>query len=227
MRVPTVKIVILLLLSSPAQPQPQTVHCEGSDASVIAAKTADARLTCDAVARATTLFQSCNIPAIARPLKIEVIDQINDGCFGQYHCGADWIELLAPSAMAAKRQPNGIYTDLPIDRFFQSIAVHELTHAAMEDAPCPFPACLVRDEYAAYVMQMMSLTPGQRHQLAERTDLVGRRISRDELNSIMYFMAPERFAVKAWMHFTQRDEPCGFLGQLVDGTVLLDRERFE
>ena len=225
MRRLSVKTIILLLVAWPAQAG--QIFCDGLNTSVIASDAKDARLACDAVARATTLFEGCNIPALTRPLKIEVIDQIDEGCFGLYHCGADWIELLAPSAMAAKRQPNGIYTDLPIDRFFQSIAVHELTHAAMEDAPCPFPACLVRDEYAAYVMQMMSLTPGQRHQLAERTDLVGRRISRDELNSIMYFMAPERFAVKAWMHFTQRDEPCGFLGQLVDGTVLLDRERFE
>ena len=225
MRRLSVKTIILLLVAWPAQAG--QIFCDGLNTSVIASDAKDARLACDAVARATTLFEGCNIPALTRPLKIEVIDQIDEGCFGLYHCGADWIELLAPSAMAAKRQPNGIYTDLPIDRFFQSIAVHELTHAAIEDAPCPFPACLVRDEYAAYVMQMMSLTPGQRHQLAERTDLVGRRISRDELNSIMYFMAPERFAVKAWMHFTQRDEPCGFLGQLVDGTVLLDRERFE
>ena len=105
--------------------------------------------------------------------------------------------------------------------------MHELTHAAIEDAPCPFAACLVGNEYVAYVMQIMSLTPGQRRRLEGRTDLVGRRISRDELTSIMYFMAPDRFAVKAWMHFTQRDDPCGFLGQVVDGTVMLDRERFE
>lgn len=225
MRVTTVKTVILLLLASPAQPQP--VYCEGLNATVIASRAEDARLTCKAVARARTLFEGCNIPPITRPLKIEVIDEIDAGCFGQYHCGQDWIELLAPSAMAANRVPDGIYGDLPIDRFFQSVAVHELTHAAIEDAPCPFAACLARDEYVAYVMQMMSLTPGQRRQLEERADLAGRRISRDELNSTMYFMAPDRFAVKAWMHFTQRDDPCGFLGQVVDGTVLLDRERFE
>lgn len=217
--------IIFLLLSSPAQPQP--VYCDGLNASVIAGKAEDARLTCEAVAQARTLFESCNIPPITRPLKIELIDEIDTGCFGQYHCGEDWIELLTPSAMVAHRLSDGIYADLPVDRFFQSIAVHELTHAAIDGSPCPFPTCLVRGEYVAYVMQMMSLTPEQRRHIEERADLIGRRISRDELNSVMYFMAPDRFAVKSWMHFTQRDDPCGFLGQIVDGTVLLDRERFE
>lgn len=215
--------IIFLLLSWPAHAQP--VSCEGMN--VIAPKAEDARLTCEAAARAKALFAGCNIPPLSRPVNIELIEENDANCFGLFHCGEDRIEVLTPSAMAAKRRDDSFFADLPIDRFFQSIIVHELTHAAIEDAPCPFAFCLARDEYVANVMQMMSLTPEQRHHVEELTDLVGRRISRDELSATMYFMAPDRFAVKSWMHFTQRDDPCGFLGHIVDGTVLLDRERFD
>lgn len=225
MRGPAIGIALLLLLASPAQPQP--LQCDGSTAAVIAERPDDAALACKALTRAHALFGACNIPPITRPLNIDVTDDIDTGCFGLYHCGDNRIELLTPAAMATKRGPDSIFADLPLDRFFQSIVVHELTHAALDDAPCPFAGCLVGHEYVAYVMQIMSLTPEQRRRLEERADLVGRRISRDELSSTMYFMAPERFAVKAWMHFTQRADPCGFLGQIVEGTVVLQRERFE
>lgn len=186
----------------------------------------EARLTCDAVAHAKTLFGSCNIPAITRPLRIGVVEDLKPNCFGQYHCGENWIELLAPSAMEARRLPDSVYAYLPSDEFCQSIAVHELAHAAIENMPCPLKACIVGNEYVANVMQIMSLTPAQQRRFTEQAD-VDRQISRDELNPYIYYMAPELFAKKAWIHFTQRDDPCGFIGQIVDGTVLLDRERFE
>jgi hypothetical protein len=227
MRLPTVQTALMLVLAWPAQAE--LVFCDGVDVSVIASNAEDARLTCAAAARARALFETCNVPTITRPLTIEVIedtDAIDAGCFGLYHCGQDRIEVLAPATMADKRQKDGFLATLPGDRFFQSIVAHELTHAAIEDAPCPFTACLIGNEYVAYVMQIMSWTQEQRRRLAAHAGL-DRQISRDELNPALYFLAPERFAVKAWMHFTQRDDPCGFLGQVVDGTVLLDRERFE
>lgn len=128
--------------------------------------------------------------------------------------------------MEAKRLPDSIYAYLPSDEFFKSIAVHELAHAATENMPCPFEACIVGNEYVAYVMQIMSLSPSAQRRFTEQAD-PGRPIQRDELNLIMYLMAPDVFANKAWMHFTQRDNPCSFAGQIVNGTVLLDRERFE
>ncbi len=224
MRALSLKTAILMLLSWPAQSEP--VSCEGSDVIVMASRAQDAKLACEATAHAKILFESCNIPAITRPMRIDVVDDLIANCFGQYHCGKGWIELLAPSEMEARRLPDSVYAELPNDTFFQSVAVHELTHAAIENLPCPFKSCLVANEYVAYVMQIMSLTPAQQRRFTEQAD-VGRKVSRDELNPYIYFMAPERFAKKAWMHFTQRDDPCGFVGQIVDGTVLLDRERFE
>ncbi|MDT8326535.1 MAG: DUF6639 family protein [Roseovarius sp.] len=215
---------VLMLLSWSAQAEP--VSCDSFDVRVNAERAQDAQLTCAAVARANQTFDSCNIPPITRPLRIDLVETLKANCFGQYHCGENWIELLSPSAMQAKHLPQSIYADLPNEAFFQSILVHEMTHAVTTDVPCPFDNCLVTHEYLAYVMQIMSLSPKARLQFLKGVDL-DRKISRDELNSIIYFMAPDLFARKAWLHFTQRDDPCGFVGQIVEGTVLLDYERFD
>ena len=223
MRALKVTTAVMMLLSWPAQSEPVT--CEGSNLSANAATAWDARLVCEAAAGAVALFASCGVPEITRPLRIDLIDDLKAHCFGRYHCGEDWIEIVTPSGIAEQRLPDSIYSFLPIDTYFQSIVVHELTHAAIEDAPCPFDSCLVANEYLAYVMQILSLSPSQQGRFGEQDD-PGRRISRDELNPAIYFMAPDVFARKVWLHFTQRDDPCGFVGQIVDGTVLLDYERF-
>ncbi|SFO27327.1 hypothetical protein SAMN04487859_12217 [Roseovarius lutimaris] len=224
MRALTFQTATLMLLSWPVHSE--TLSCAGSKVTVTALRAHDARLACDAAAHAKTLFESCNIPAITRPLRISVVEDLKPNCFGQYHCGEDRIELLAPPAMQARLSPDSAYGELSNDAFFKSIAVHELTHSALDDMPCPFKACLVAHEYIAYVMQAMSLSPEAQRQFVKGVDLE-RKVSRDELNPFIYFMAPDLFARKAWLHFSQRDDPCGFVGQIVDGAVLLDYERFE
>jgi len=103
--------------------------------------------------------------------------------------------------------------------------VHELTHAASDVVPRPFENCVATDEYIAYAMQVMSLTPEARAVFEARTRY-DRKISRDELSPMILYMAPDLFTRKAWNHFSQRDDPCGFIRQLADKTILLDRERF-
>ena len=74
-------------------------------------------------------------------------------------------------------------------------------------------------------MQIMSLPPDAQQEFVKNSGL-DRQVSRDELSAIMLFMAPGRFAQKVWAHLAQQVDPYSYLGQIKDGTVLLDRERF-
>ena len=128
--------------------------------------------------------------------------------------------------MDEKREAKSAFSFLPIEAYFRSVIIHELAHAAFDSVPCPFDSCTVANEYVAYTIQVESLTPEEQQSFAEAA-AIDRRIFRDELNVMIYELAPHKFAQKAWVHFTQRDDPCGFVGQITDGTVLLDYERFE
>ena len=184
-----------------------------------------AQAVCDAVEQAGALFEQCNVPKISRPITITIVDDLKEGCVAVFHCGENSIEVLPPLLMQAKRDPEGAFADLAIEEYFGSVVVHELTHAANENMPCPFKSCVTADEYIAYSMQVMSLE-AQSQKLFEARSGLDRRVSSDELSPIMLYMAPGLFAQKAWAHLSQRDDACHYIGQLVEGHILLDRDRF-
>ena len=203
----------------------ETLTCENQLVSVTYQQAEHAEITCKTVDQAVSLFEQCNLPSLSKPLRIHIVEEIEDGCVGLYHCGQDWIEVLEPSLMASRVDPNGAFAFLPINEYFRSAIIHELAHAVSDGNPCPFEDCLVRDEYVAYAMQVMSLTLKEQLNFAAIAGL-NRPVSRDELNSISLFMAPNLFSQKVWTHLKQRNDPCGFIDQLSQGKVLLDRERF-
>jgi len=216
-------VLVLAWLAAPVWSTPTS--CEGTNISVSTRSEAFATLTCDAVDKATVLFARCNMPPIASPMKIEIVRDLKDDCVALYHCGEDWIEILEPPMMASRRNPDGAFSFLGLDDYYQSVIVHELAHAAFDDVLCPFGACIASSEYVAYAMQIMSLPPDAQMEFVKTSGL-GRQVARDELSAVMLFMAPGRFAQKAWAHLSQQPNPCAYIGQIMDGTVLLDRERF-
>ncbi len=185
-----------------------------------------AEMVCDTVERAVAQFEQCNVPALNRPVQIDIVEDLGRGCTGVYHCGDDLIELLPPALMEGLRDPEGAFVDLETDEYFQSVVVHELAHAATEDLNCPFDACVAAQEYIAYAMRVSSLSPQQQQVFEERSALE-EPVSSFELSVMIFYMAPHRFTQKVWAHFSQHDDPYGYFGQLMNGSILIDRERFQ
>lgn len=199
--------------------------CGVPNVTVTSQQTADGELVCGAVRQATMLFDTCNLPPLSRPVRIAVVEDLSQGCVALYHCGEDIIEVLSTSNMQERRDPNGGFKHLTADEYFQSVVVHELSHAATDPTPCPFEACIVADEYIAYAMQVMSLGP-EAQQVFENRSAFKDPVSAEELSVVLLFMAPHLFSQKVWAHLSQRDDPCSYIGQLMDRSLLLDRERF-
>lgn len=182
-------------------------------------------LVCDAVEKAAAIFDQCNVPALSGPVHIDVVDKLKSGCVAVYHCGMDMIEVLSPPEMQKLRDPDGAFVHLGINEYFKSVVIHELSHAATDGMPCPFEDCVTAHEYIAYAMQVMSLS-SQAQSIFEDRSALDRPISSDELSAIILFMAPHLFSQKVWRHLSQRKDPCGYIGQIIDGFILLDQERF-
>jgi len=204
---------------------PETIQCVETNISVNSRQSTYAEMTCEAVKQTEALFEQCDMPPFTEPLRIEIVSELKPGCVAIYHCDEDWIEVLEPPLMEARRSSENAFAFLTIESYFQSVVVHELSHSVFDDVPCPFVACVTADEYVAYTMQVMSLTAGQQAEFEANSEL-DRKISRDELSTIILLMAPSLFAQKSWAHLSQRDDPCTFIGQIMDGTVLLDYDRF-
>jgi len=204
--------------------KPETKLCDTTNISVSGARPGDLELACDAVRAARAVFEKCAIPLPEGVLKIEIVDDMEPGCVGLFHCGEGRIEVLSPGGMAQRRAATDAFGHLTIESYFRSIIVHEVAHALFDVVPCPFDACHTANEYIAYAIQIKSLTARERAGFEASYDFK-RRVSRDELSTMILFMAPGLFAQKTWAHLSQRDDTCGYLGRILDGTVLLDHER--
>jgi hypothetical protein len=217
---------IFVFLSSAFIATADVMQCEGSDVTVNSADADVAKTICDAVDGTKELFKQCNVPPVAAPLRIDVVDDIRDSCVALYHCGEGYIKVLPPTLMQQKRDDEGAFSFLPIERYFRSVIVHEVTHAAFDTVPCPISSCVVGAEYVAYAMQLMSLTPEDRQSFVDLAGL-DRKVSRDELSAVILYMAPHLFSQKAWTHLLQRQDPCGYIGQITEGKIMLDHQVFE
>lgn len=212
-------VVCLALSASPMAAD--TRLCDAADVSVTAENTEYAALVCNVVTAAADQFPSCALPALADNLRIDVVDALRAGCFGLYHCDENRVEVLAPPSLEPFRDPIAVFAHLSTEAYFQSIVMHELAHAATDGMPCSFDGCVVEVEYIAHVMQVMSLEPDALRIFEQELEM-DQPVSTDTLNPLILFLVPEVFAQNAWKHFNQQDDPCGFIGQLVSGQVLID-----
>lgn len=213
--------VIALSHAAPAE----TISCGHMGVSVTFEQSEHAELVCEAVEQADILFRQCNISPALHPVRIDIVDDLQSGCVAIYHCGEYSIQIVSPPLMQDRREADGAFIDLNIEEYFKSVVVHELTHAANDDLPCPFEDCVATDEYVAYAMQIMSLDPQDQLRFEERSG-INKQISSDELSPIMLFMAPDLFAQKAWAHLSQRDDACDYISNLNEGIFRFDRGHF-
>lgn len=216
--------LFLAFLSLPAPSVGAGLLCEGAPVTVLGGDAAVAERVCRVATRAVPGLAQCGLP-VTRMVTIRVVeDGLGDGCVGLYHCGADLIEVLAPARLEAQRGQDGLFGAVPTDRFFDSIVVHELAHAAHDALPCPAGICLATSEYLAYNSQIMALSAEDRSVLMASIDME-RTVSHDELNASILFFKPDAFAARAWAHLNQREDPCTYLRHVAEGDFTFDRER--
>lgn len=204
----------------------ESFDCPDTGITVEFTTRAHADLVCEAAETTMAGLASCRLPSLPPALRIEVVDEVQQGCVGLYHCGKASIELLSPTAMAERRDPDSAFGFLDAESYFKSVVVHELTHSATVEIPCPIKDCIVADEFVAYAMQIRSLSRETSRAFSVHADGSIPANSGD-LNLLMLNLAPDRFARSVWWRLMRSDDPCGLLRNLAERTVLLDRERFE
>ena len=220
----SVGVVAGLLVATPSLAGEGETLCRTADVVVMGGTLASRDRICEIAAREIPKLATCNV-AVPDGIKMKFEDAFPESCVGIFHCGEDLIGLLPPDLMAKHREPDRAFVNVPDDVFFDSVVVHELTHAAYDRVECPFADCVATAEYAAYTMQVRSLSTDAREAF-EATSTFDEKVARDELSAIYHAFAPDRFAQKAWLHFTQRDDGCELIKQIMDGAVFFDREHF-
>ena len=107
-----------------------TLACAPHDVSVSYQEKSHAMMVCEATERAIALFDQCHVPPLPDKLHIDIVEDLTPGCVALFHCGQGKIDALPPELMETRRDPEGTFSFLPSDEYFQSVIIHELAHAA-------------------------------------------------------------------------------------------------
>jgi hypothetical protein len=201
----------------------EALPCPDDEQVIVEAQApADVARVCEVVARARPDLAACHLHQ-SDPLVIRVVARIThpvDSCMAQYDCRARTIAVTSPATLPEVLTADSIWARIAPDALFDSLIVHELAHAFIDQAECRGIACLAEDEYIAYALQIDSLAPADRaavmagHRITDAAD-TGR------LNDFIVLAGPNHFAQAAWLHFSLPGNGCAFVQKLIDGEATL------
>ena len=217
-----IALIAALCGLAPAPLAAVTLSCNAIPVTVTADNRDLAAQICQSTQSVLSRLSECHVH-LHRPVKIEIVSDLPSSCLGLYHCGENHIEVLSPDAALSQRTEKSVFATLSKQEFFESILAHELTHAAYDATPCPFGDCAATAEYLAYTMQIMTLPPAMREEIENGFE-IGKTITRDEINPMILYMAPNAFIRKSWGHLMQRENSCAYIKQIMEGKILFDSE---
>ena len=198
-----------------------SLACDGGQVTIVSDTHEDLGSICVQAQRSIDILAACNV-VLSRSIQIRIVESLDPGCMGVFHCDTDQIEILSPSAMAGARSQKSVLRKIDTPSYFNSVLTHELAHAAYETVDCPFTSCRATSEYVAHTMQLMSL-PEKDLKLLEAEFDMQTRVPRDSLSAVLYFMAPDTFLRKSWIHLNQRPNACSYIADIMAGKYFFDR----
>lgn len=209
-----------LICLSPTVAGAEVWPCPPERITVEADTKALATRICAVARRATAQAAVCGY-GLDRDIRITVVPRIigmNGNPLACFKAAQLTIEVLRPEATAASLTPHSAYSLLPIDALYDSLIVHEMTHAVFSPAGPRTVETVVAQEYLASSFQIASMQPDVRRRLLDyypRPDPV----PLSEMNAAMLSLAPIRFGVTAWRHFAQPENGCAMVERIVEGTI--------
>lgn len=209
----------LLLGSGPAGASDAAVPCPDQPVTVAHA---DAALT-DRICRATALARdrlgACGLVQ-TRPIAVEVIDVIDVdhvACIAAYDCSRDVLRVLPPDRLAAPGVVQAPFGDIPAEALFDSLVVHELTHAFLQQTAAENPS-RIDHEYLAYAFQLDVLPEEDRARILAVAPADGPP-SLDRINIGILMFAPAAFAARAWRYFDGPGGRCDSVADVLAGRL--------
>ena len=150
--------------------------------------------------------------------------QLPAGCSGprvaaQFDAARNLVEMTRARQpwMSSEARP---YFTLPFDRaLYDSVLVHEATHAISKQFYRYEPDERAQDEYVAYASQIWSLSPELRARVVAAYPDVADVGRADEggFNDMVHFFNPHKFGARSWSHFVGPAGGRAFLERLYSG----------
>ena len=222
-----VLVLLVVLLASPTRLVAQVYDCSDPMFSVQTADAKLARRICDVATAAAARLAECHLPQQAR-ITLQVVDRYaheEGSCLGRYASADATLEISSIDIIPDPIERDHVFSRIPVPELFDSVIVHELTHALLHQQSYDDPHCVANHEYMAYAMQMQTFSPASRRLIIAnaggRTD-----VEQERLNGFIAQAAPMKFAAWSWLHFSEPQNGCDFFGKLLSRETTLELPRF-
>ncbi|MDU8910386.1 DUF6639 family protein [Aestuariicoccus sp. MJ-SS9] len=145
-------------------------------------------------------------------------------CMGSFDAGAGLIRLSDPATLARSVNPGSLWHRIDAWALFDSLVIHELSHALLQQADRASAPCLADHEYVAYAAQLSSLAPADRALVLDGSR--EERIDPAHINDFIVLMDPDLFARAVWQHFSAPGHGAAFVRGIVAGRLSFYVEPF-
>ena len=216
-----ISLFLLVLVASPLGAEP--VACPDPRLAVESANPALAMEICDVVADVGERLEECGLLQSA-PLTIEVVGGLSHPmgeCLAYFDCDRETIRLTDPSLYASLLDPEVIYALLPPETAMRALLTHELGHALIDQMSEGRDGPLVDHEYIAAAMELDLMEPDWRETVIAAAP-VSLPPKPGLVDIFLYYLAPRKFAVNAWQHFSLPENGCALIRRIVEGEMTFD-----
>lgn len=210
-------LALALLAACPADGAP--VPCPGDDGfAVEPGHSALAPRLCEMAPPLRDAMTDCGLTQ-SRVLTVEVVAGLTkpfDTCLAHFDCRSDRIRIVDPASYPDLLIKDTVYSRLPEDVLLRALLTHEMAHALTFQASGDREMDIVDLEYIAAAMELELMEPKWRDVLIEAAP-VSLPPKEGLIDVWIYGMAPRKFAVNAWRHFSLPTNGCGLIRLMVEG----------
>lgn len=216
----SLSIVLLLGWESCGTAKAETTRltCSNTVVSFEFEQPEELRCLCATVESAIGFLRSVGLEAtdeITVRIVNEIPSNLDHTLIGSFNSRSQEVKLLTfsrTSELTKKRNP--IFDLEMTEELWCSYAAHEIAHAVSSRYLNPRVRNHTAGEYISAVTQLTVLPERIRRQILDNNKSAVPYQSLSEMSEIYFLFAPERFAVKCYLHFIALDNPADFIEQL-------------
>lgn len=211
-----------VLLAGHAHADP--VSCPDSLMSVDAADAALSQSICEIALEVGDRLEKCGLIQ-THPLTIEVVRDLSHPmgtCLASFDCHYELIRITDWKRYDSLLEPDVPYSLLPPLVTMRAFLTHEMAHALLHQSAGKREIAIVDDEYVAGAMELELMEPRWRDVMVAASP-VSLPPKIGLIDIWIYYMEPRKFAVNAWQHFSQSENGCDLIRQIVAGEMTFEQ----
>ncbi len=210
--------LILGCTCTPCRSAPVAQECATEGIAVSAETLDDTARACGAAAMADRHLRRLGLTLLA-PVRIEVTEEFDVApgiCVALYSTAERKLQVLPVDCLDDQPGRARAFPEIPAGLLFESLILHELTHAYLDQAATPLFLPRLAHEYLAYAVQLDALPEQDRRRILAKA-AISNPVRLSELNEAMLNLSPLRFAAMAWIHFTREGGDAELVQRILNG----------